>query len=159
MKKHLTPHEIMQAIRKGLAETEGIVKGAFNENCNYYRRHTEKGFFNIKVKTQSEGSVIGFVEITYRPETKMIWNEYDVHSEFICTNDDPHRIIKNILFHSDPTCVDDYESTIPVCPNCGSTVIADNIPHTDKDGNYITCEFVCDKCGCEFDMPVEKEVK
>jgi hypothetical protein len=37
-------------------------------------------------------------------------------------------------------------------------LIDENIPHTDKEGNYITCEFICDKCGCEFDMPVRKEV-
>jgi hypothetical protein len=155
MKKKFTPMEIMKAIRKGLSETEGIVKGAFNENCNYYRRPTVKGFFNIKVKTQAEGSVIGFVEITYRPETTMIWDEYDVHSEFICMNDDPERIIRNILNHSDPESVDNYESIIPVCPHCGSTCIDENTPHTDKEGNYITCEFVCCDCQCEFDMPAE----
>jgi hypothetical protein len=66
-------------------------------------------------------------------------------------NDDPERIVKNILNHSDPEGVDMYESPIPICPHCGSTLIDENTPHTDKAGNYITCEFICDECGCEFD--------
>ena len=159
MKKKLTPHEIMQAIRTGLAETEGIKVGAFNECVNYYRRFTNKGMFKIKLTTDSEGSIIGTYIITYYPDKDLINDEYDVHFDFICMNDDPERIIRNILNHSDPEGVDMYESTIPICPHCGSTLIDENIPHTDKEGNYITCEFICDECGCEFDMPVEKEVK
>ena len=157
MKKKLTSHEIMQAIRKGLAETEGIKVGAFNECVNYYRRFTNKGMFKIKLTTDCEGSIIGTYVITYYPDKDLINDEYDVHSNFICVYDSPERIIKDILFHSDPAGVDDYESTIPVCPECGSTCIDENTPHTDKEGNYITCEFICDKCGCEFDMPIKTE--
>lgn len=37
------------------------------------------------------------------------------------------------------------------CPNCGSTAqVKKNISHTDKDGNYITAQYVCG-CGIYFD--------
>lgn len=37
------------------------------------------------------------------------------------------------------------------CPNCGSTAqVKENIPHTDKCGNYIYSKYVCG-CGMYFD--------
>jgi hypothetical protein len=37
------------------------------------------------------------------------------------------------------------------CPCCGSTAqVRENIPHTDKEGNYIWSKYVCG-CGCYFD--------
>ena len=153
MKKNLTPMEIHESIRNILESTEGITKEICSPNYFFYRRHTEKGFFNIKITTNCEGSVIGTFGITYCPDRNVPDDEYDVHSGFICVNDKPEWIIKEILNHSDPTSVDEYESAIPVCPHCGSTLIDENTPHTDKEGNYITCEFVCCVCGCEFNVP------
>ena len=43
------------------------------------------------------------------------------------------------------------------CPNCGSTAqVKENIPHTDKVGNYIYNKYVCG-CGCYFDEEEEGE--
>ena len=144
----------MQAIRKGLAETEDIKVGAANENVNYYRRFTNKGMFKIKLTTNCTGSIIGTYEINYYPDKKLPDN-YDIHFGFICVYDSPEHIVKDILNHTDPTGVDDFYSLTPVCPHCGSTLIDENTPHTDKEGNYITCEFVCCECKCEFDSPTQ----
>lgn len=154
MKKKLTPHDIMQAIRKGLTTTEGIRVGAFNENVNYYRRFTNKGMFKIRISTNCEGSVIGTYDITYYPDRKLP-EEYDVHSSWIVMNDTPERVIKDILDHSDPIGVVEEEYEIPICPDCGSYYPELMIPYRDKDGNYIRHQYRC-SCGCEFDMPVKK---
>jgi hypothetical protein len=159
MKKNLRPYEITAAIRKQLIDTDGIIFIDRNESETILRRPTDKGYFKILLTTNCEGNVIGTVTITYVTKKNTRTEEYDVHSEFVCNKDNPDRIVRNILNHSDPAGIDDYESLIPVCPHCGSLLIDENYPHTDKEGNYITCEFVCCECQCEFDIPIEKEVK
>lgn len=155
MKKKLTPMQIHSAIREALNNhPEFEAKVIEYDFCKYIRK-TKDGCFKVIVTTTCEGSVIGTFNVIYTNAH----DEYDVHSGFICMNDKPEWIAQEILNHTDPACVEDYESVEPICPNCGSKLISDNDPYTDKYGNYCYTEFICDKCGCEFDVPEKKEEK
>jgi hypothetical protein len=156
MKKHLLPMEIHKAIRTILESTEGIVKGACNPNCFFYRRPTKKGFFTIKITTQCEGSVIGTFEIRYRPDKDMIFDEYDIHSGWICMNDKPENIVREILNHTNPDDVDDdmYNDVafeIVTCPHCGNIVDGYTKDQWDRvNGEYLYNMYECDVCGLYF---------
>jgi hypothetical protein len=159
--KNLTPMQIHSAIREALLNNhEFEAKVVEYDFCKYIRKVTDNetkpiGYFTVTITTTCEGSVIGTFMISYTTAN----DEYDVHSGFICMNDKPEWIINEILRHTDPACVEDYESVEPICPNCGSKLISDNYLHTDECGNYCNAEFVCGECGCEFDAPEKKEVK
>lgn len=152
--KKLSPMEIHSAIREAISNHPEFKEVVFEYDFCKWIRTTKNGYFTITT-TSCEGSVIGTYTITYTTAN----DEYDVHSGFICMNDKPEWTIASIINHTDPTSVDLYESVEPVCPNCGSKLISDNDPYTDKYGNYCYTEFVCDECGCEFDEHEKKEVK
>ena len=155
MKKKLSPIQIHDAIREAIGGNPEFEEVVFDYDFCKWIRRTQNGYFTITTTTTCEGSVIGTFTITYTTSN----DEYDVHSGFICANDKPEWIVREILNHTDPASVDDYESVEPVCPNCGSKLISDNDPHTDEYGNYCYPEFRCEECGCEFDEPEKKEVK
>lgn len=154
-KKNPTPMAIHAAIRKTLSNHSEFNEIIINYDFCKWIRQTQKGYFTVTTTTTCEGSVIGTFIITYTTGN----DKYDVHSGFICMNDKPEWIVQEIINHTDPACVEDYESVEPICPNCGSKLISDNDPYTDKYGNYCYTEFVCGECGCEFDVPEKKEDK
>lgn len=112
-KKRLTPMEIIRTINKALAETDGIIPRAFNENCWYYHRPDveRNGCYKIKIKVQPEGNVIGTYEITYLPDKHLINDEWDIHFNFICCNSNPELEVADILRHSEPDSYDPYWDT------------------------------------------------
>ena len=99
-KKYYTVREMYKAINEMLAASEGIIKGAVDEECTFYRMPFENGYFRICVSDRSEGSIIGTYWIDFRPD-KDIPETWDVTSGLVCCTDDPVRIVKHILWHID----------------------------------------------------------
>lgn len=99
-KKYYTVREMYEAVNEMLAASEGIIKGAVDEECTFYRVPFEEGYFRICVSNRCEGSIICTYWIDYRQD-KVILDTWDVTSGFICCTDDPVRIVKRILWNLD----------------------------------------------------------
>lgn len=158
--KKLTPMQIHSAVREALLNNhEFEAKVVEYDFCKWVRK-TQNGYFTVTITTTCEGSVIGTFMISYTTAN----DEYDVHSGFICMNDKPEWIVRDIINHTDPNSADDYESVdgaaweIITCPNCCEIVDGFNkqeyneLCEKDRDGSI---SYECSRCGLNFSVEVK----
>lgn len=99
-KKFITNAEMYKTINELLSNTEGLVKGASNYDCTFYRKPIDKGYVRICVTTKCEGAVIGTFWIDHIPDKDkptQPYNTWDIWSGLITIYDDPYRIVKQML--------------------------------------------------------------
>ena len=155
--KKLSPIQIYDAVREALSNNPEFKEVIIDYDFCKWIRKTKNGYFTITTTTSCEGSVIGTFMISYTTSN----DEYDVHSGFICANDKPEWIVRNIINHTDPACADGYEYVddaaweIITCPYCGEIVDGYNKLESEGLLNKGLISYECDRCGLNFNVEVK----